>query len=374
MAIRKILYTASTEIHLTSFHLPYLRWFNEHGFEVHVAYNGINSIPFADKVWNISFGRSPLDLNNWRAYKKLKKIINEHKYELVHCHTPMASIVTRLSTIKSRNKGTKVLYTAHGFHFFKGGPIKNWLLFYPIEKFMSKFTDAIITINKEDFDLLYKKKFASTGKFKIFGIGLDPERLQIEKYDKKQLKKELLFSDDDFILLYIAEFIERKNHKFIIESIPPLINKYKNIKVLFAGGGILKDKMEKLAENRNIKNNVDFLGFRKDIGKYISITDIGISSSKQEGLGLGIAEIMYNGIPVVVSQDRGHRELVVNSKNGFVFEQENNASFLEYVEKLYLNEELRNEMGSSAKKSIEKFLIDNSLKQMTTIYKKYIKV
>ena len=239
---------------------------------------------------------------------------------------------------------------------------------------MSKFTDAIITINKEDFELLYEKKFYSKGKFQIPGIGLDPERLKTEKYNKAQLKKELLFSDDDFILLYIAEFIERKNHKFILESIPPLINKYKNIKVLFAGGGVLKGKMEKLAENRDIKKNVEFLGFRKDIGKYISISDIGISSSKQEGLGLGIAEIMYNGIPVIVTEDRGHRELVVNNKNGFVFEQENNASFLEYVEKLFLNEELRNEMGISAKKSMEKFLIDNSLKQMSTIYKEYIEV
>ena len=113
MAIRKILYTASTEIHLRSFHLPYLKWFKENGFEVHVAYNGNNSIPFTDKVWNISFGRSPLDWNNWRAYRKLKKTIDEHNYELVHSHTPMASIVTRLSTIKSRKKGTKVLYTAH---------------------------------------------------------------------------------------------------------------------------------------------------------------------------------------------------------------------------------------------------------------------
>ena len=103
---RKILYTASTEIHLRSFHLPYLRWFKEQGIEVHVAYNGNNSIPFAYKVWNISFGRSPLDLNNLRAYRKLKKIIDEHKYELIHCHTPMASIVTRLSSIKTRNNGT----------------------------------------------------------------------------------------------------------------------------------------------------------------------------------------------------------------------------------------------------------------------------
>jgi len=372
MNSKKILYTASTEIHLTSFHLPYLKWFKEQGFEVHVAYNGSNSIPFADKVWNISFGRSPLDIINWKAFKNLKRIIDNNKYVLIHCHTPMASIVTRLSAISSRKMGTKVLYTAHGFHFFKGGSFKNWLVFYPVEKFMSKFTDAIITINKEDFDLLHEKRFASDGKFQIFGIGLDPLRLQMGKHNKEQAKEELGFIKDDFIILYIAEFIARKNHKFILESIPPLINKHRNIKVLFAGGGVLKDKMQQFSKEKGIIENVEFLGFKKDIGKYISIADIGISASKQEGLGLGVAEVMFNSKPVVVTEDRGHRELVIQSENGFIYQQEDKEKFLEYIEIFYSDKILLNEMGINAKKSMKKFLLENSLKEMENIYKKYI--
>lgn len=370
--IKKILYTASTEIHLRSFHIPYLRWFKEKGYEVHVAYNGNNEIPHCDKIFNISFGRSPLDRNNWKAYHDLKKIIDKNNYSLIHCHTPMASVVTRFAAIDGRKKGTKVLYTAHGFHFYKGGPIKNWLIFYPIEKFISRYTDAIITINKEDLDILYKKKFASTGKHQIFGIGLDPERLEIHKYDKNYIKSELNYTEEDFIILYIAEFIDRKNHEFILNSISTLINKYNNIKFLFAGGGVLKNKMENLARKNGTKKNVEFLGFKKDIGKYISIADIGISASKQEGLGLGVAELMYNSLPVVVTQDRGHRELVVQNKNGFIFEQNNSEQFLEYIETFYSNKTLRDVMGIEAKNSMNKFLIENSLKKMEEIYTQYL--
>ena len=373
MPKEKILYTATTEIHLRSFHIPYLKWFKDQGYEVHVAYNGSNDLPYADKVWNISFGRSPFDKRNKQAYKDLKEIIKENNYSIIHAHTPMGGVVTRLAARSSRKKGTKVLYTAHGFHFYKGGPLKNWLFFFPVEWFLSFYSDGIITINKEDYNHLFTKKFKSSGKFQINGIGLNPERLKAD-FDgtPAELRKSLGYKEEEFLILYIAEFIDRKNHKFVIDAIPHILKIAPNAKFIFAGGGELRDTMISYAKEKGITENVDFLGFRKDIGNFIAIADAGISASKQEGLGLGVAEMMYNGLPVVISEDRGHKEMVNNEENGFMFAQNNTEQFVNYICRIYNDPVLRESIGEKGKQSIQKFMIDNSLKQMEEIYNKYV--
>ena len=207
----KVLFTASTDLFIKSFLMPYIKWFEEEGYEVHLAYNGKSPFPFIAKTWNIPFGRSPLSRSNFYAYKELKSIIKNNSFDLIHCHTPMASVLTRLAAKESRKSGTVVLYTAHGFHFYRGGPIKNWLIFYPIEKLLSSLTDGIITINKEDYQLLYKKKFKSKGKYQIPGIGINPERLSSLGRKDNSVKVNLGIDRDDIIILYIAEFIPRKN-------------------------------------------------------------------------------------------------------------------------------------------------------------------
>ena len=155
---KKVLFTATVDSHILHFHIPYLKLFKEKGYEVHVATNGNEEIPYCDKKHVISFERSPLKLNNLKAIGQLRKIINEENFDIIHCHTPMGSVVTRLAAKKARKKGTRVIYTAHGFHFYKGAPKLNWFLFYPVEKYLSKYTDTLITINKEDYDLA-KRKF-----------------------------------------------------------------------------------------------------------------------------------------------------------------------------------------------------------------------
>lgn len=367
---KKILYIASTEIHLCSFHLPYLKWFKKQGYEIHVAYNGQNAIPDADILWSIPFGRSPIDKQNYSAYNSLKKVVTTNHFELIHCHTPMASFITRLASRFTRRKGTKVLYTAHGFHFFQNGPIKNWLLYFPAEWLLSYFTDAIITINKEDFNILHSKRFLSRNKYLINGIGINPDRLKSSTNgNKNELRTKLGYSKQHILVLYIAEFIDRKNHQFIIENIPKVIILCPNIKFLFAGGGILRDKMEVLASKKGIEKYVDFLGFRKDIGSFISICDIGISASKQEGLGLGIAEMMFNALPVIVTKDRGHNEMVTNHENGLMFNQNDENQFVTHLISLYKNSDLRVSLGKKGKETIAKFMIDESLDQMAKIYK-----
>lgn len=146
--MKKVLFTATVDSHILQFHIPYLKYFKEQGYEVHVATNGNEKIPFCDVKHKIHFERSPFKINNLKAIKQLRKIIEQEKFEIIHCHTPVGSVTTRIAAKKARRKyNTKVIYTAHGFHFFKGAPIINWVLFYPIEKWLSKYTDCLITIN-----------------------------------------------------------------------------------------------------------------------------------------------------------------------------------------------------------------------------------
>ncbi|MCW9706773.1 glycosyltransferase family 4 protein [Fodinibius salsisoli] len=370
--MRKVLYTANLATHILAFHLPYLKWFKEQGFEVHVAFYGDEGIPHADKVWNIPFGRNPFSKSNIVALRKLWGLFKEHRFDVVHCHTPIAGLITRLTAVMYRSKGTNVLYTAHGFHFYKGAPLKNWLTYLPAEWILSLVTDGVITINREDFDYLHRYHFAS-GKHKINGIGLDPERLKVNGTDNRsKLRSEIGFSEDEFLVLYIAEFIDRKNHRFVIENIPYLIQENPELTFLFAGRGVLQDEMEALVRTLQVEDHVKFLGFREDIGRFLEIADMGISSSKHEGLGLGVAEMMFNQLPVVVSNDRGHRELVDHGSNGFIFEQDNSEQFRYYISKLYRDKSLREKVGKAAKESMDKFMVDKSLEQMTRIYNQYL--
>jgi len=371
----KILFIANIHKHFTAFHLPYIKLLRNHGHEVHVAANGIEEIiQEADKQFLIPFGRSPFETKNWQAYIKLKKLIETEKYDLVTCHTSIASAITRIACINARrNSNTKLVYTVHGFDFSGNSDRKTWLMYYPMEKFLSRFTDGMVTINHFDYDIITSNKFRNKNTFLINGIGVNTSRL-IENInrDKNVIRQDYDFKNNDFILIYIAEFIQRKNHQFIIESASALSNKIQNLKILFVGKGYLMEDMKSLVNKLELNNIILFLGFRTDIANLIKISDIGISSSRLEGLGLNIAEAQFLGLPVVASEDKGHKELIDNGVNGILYPQNDKKAFSESIITLYENQQLRAKMGKNAFKSVQKFDIAISLKQMDEIYKKYL--
>ncbi len=371
--MNKILFTATIDKHIECFHLPYLKWFKDNGFEVHVASRGELNIPHCDVKYNVPFVRAPYGLENLKAYVELKKIIDENDYRIIHCHTPMGGVVTRLAARAARKRGTKVLYTAHGFHFFKGAPLINWLLFYPVEKFLSRYTDGIITINSEDLTLVRERNFKTQEAFKIYGIGVNTERFKkISPEEKRQLREKYGYAKEDFILIYAAEFIHRKNHKFILDAMPQLKASIPRLKVLFAGRGALLEEMQAYAKSKGINGQVEFLGFRSDIEQLMALSDVGISSSRQEGLGLNLAEEMHCGLPVVAAVNRGHREMVADGRNGFLFEQNNYDQFITGIKKLYEDRNLWRQFSEEAIASAQRFTIEHSLKKMADIYQKYL--
>ena len=310
--MKKILFTATVDSHILQFHIPYLQWFKEQGYEVHVATNGDEKIPYCDVKHKIPFERSPIKINNIKAIFKLKKIIENEKFDIIHCHTPMGSVVTRLAAKNARKKyGTKVIYTAHGFHFFKGASLLNWIIFYPIEKYLSNFTDCLITINDEDYNLAKRKFKAKRIEF-VNGVGVDQSKFDFKMSDteKHELRQSLGLKDDDFVIIYVAELSKRKNQGMLIKAVKELIDEGNNsIKVILPGTDSMNGYYQKLVKKLNIENNIKFLGYRKDIPKLLRISNLYVSTAKQEGLPVNVIEAMFSGLPIIATDCRGNRDI-----------------------------------------------------------------
>lgn len=369
-AQKKILYVATSDIHLTTFHLPYLKWLSEMGYIVEIAaeQRGGFSIDCVHQAHWMPFPRKLVSIQNIKTYRRLKDLIDAGDYNLIHCHTPIPSALTRLASRRWRKKGGKLLYTAHGFHFYRGAPIKNWIFYYPIEWILSAFTDTIITINKADFDYI-DGRMRHNQSFMIPGIGVQTDRFRpVTKEDRHKFREELGFADDDFILLYVAEFIPRKNHQFLIDALPGILRQIPNVKLLFAGRGELLEKCEAQIASQNLGDAVHFLGFRSDIPKLAAIADVAVSSSRHEGLGLALVEQMLCQTPCIASEDRGHREFVIDGETGFLFPQRDTKAFQERVLEMFNNCDLRSKLGRSARDCALEFSIDKSLEEMKNIY------
>jgi len=378
--MKKVLFVAHVvKRHFMLFHVPYIKWFKNNGYETHVCanndYENKNDckIPHCDKYYDLPFQRSPFSSKNIATYKELKKIINQNQYDIIHCHTPVGGVLTRIAARNARKKGTKVIYTAHGFHFYKGAPIVNWILYYPIEKWLSRYTDILITINNEDFERA-KRKFKTKKVEYIQGVGIDLNKFKpqlIEK--KKELRKKYGYSDTDFILIYVAEMSYRKHQDLLINVVNILKTKIPVLKLLLVGTGELLDKYIVQAKRLKLEQHINFLGYRNDIPNLVSIADVSVSSSRQEGLPVNVMEAMATGLPLVVTNCRGNRDLVKDGENGYVVEIDDVYGFAKAVEKLYNSEELRKSFSKKSLEIIKEYSLDKVREDMSKIYNNMIK-
>lgn len=369
--MKKVLFTAHVDSHILHFHIPFLKMFKESGYEVHVATNGDREIPYCDKKHKVSFERSPLKVNNLKAIGQLKKIIDDEQFDIIHCHTPMGSVVTRLAAKEARKKGTRVIYTAHGFHFYKGAPILNWLIFYPVEKYLSKYTDTLITINMEDYNLA-QKKFSKRCKDIQYvpGVGIDEEKFNFEmtQKEKNDLRKSLGIKKDDFVMIYPAELSKRKRQMWLISTLRDLLSRYDDIHLLLPGKDSLNGKCQKLVNSLNLENQIHCLGYRNDIPKLLKISNLALSSAKQEGLPVNLMEAMYVGIPIIASDCRGNRDLVSNGKNGYLIELDDVEKLIKYIKNFYSSKNECLKFSNESKKMIKNYLLDKIKDYMLLIY------
>lgn len=369
----KVLLTATVQSHICQFHKPLVEVLHSHGYEVHVAArnnlaekNGLK-LDFVDKVYDIPFARSPKSKDNLRAYKELKKIIKKENYEVIHCNTPMGGVVTRLAARKERKKGVKVYYTAHGFHFYKGAPKKNWLIYYPIEKIFAKyFTDKLITIANSDKEIALNHKFG-TSVFRIHSVGINNDKYFVRTDEEIQDKREDEgYLCDDFICICTGELNKNKNQKRLIEMIPKILVHIPNFKLLLAGNGPERENLINLAKELNVEKYIQFLGYRTDLENYVAIADVAISVSIREGLGINLIEAMACGKPVIGSDNRGHREFIRNGENGFIVKSD--TEIVKYIATLFQNKNLRIELGRTAEKTAKLYSAHCVMKELEKIY------
>jgi len=361
--MQKALYVATVDSHINAFHLPYLKLLKDMNYEVHVATNGTEQFPNCDKKHTICIERSPFKIKNIKAIKQLKKIIEKENYEIIHCHTPMGSVVTRLAAKEARKKGTRVIYTAHGFHFYKGAPVLNWLLFYPVEKYLSKYTDTLITINKEDYNLAKKKfnKRCQNIEY-IPGVGIELEKFNFKmtEKEKNKLRESIGFKKNDFVMIYPARLDKNKNQIFLINIMEKLVKENSNIHLLLVGKDELNGYYQKIVSKKSLNDNIHFLGFRKDIPRLLKISDIAISSSKREGLPVNIIEALACGSPIIALNCRGMSDLIKNEKNCYIVN--NQTDFITSINKI-------NKIKEKTKLK-EKFYTDSILTNIKKIYSK----
>jgi len=371
----KILFVATVDQkHIIKFHTPFLRWFHEQGYEVHVACAGNAVVPYCDVKHSIPFKRSPFRINNIRAYKLLKHLIDSNGFKLIHCHTPVGGVVGRLAARDARKRGTKVLYTAHGFHFYKGAPIKNWLLYYPVEKWLAKYTDHLITINDEDYQLVIKKKFKAKQVSHVNGVGIDLNRFEQTSEEKRQeLRKRYGYDADAFILIYVAEMTFRKHQDLLINAMHKLRLEIPNIRLLLVGDGEKLEEYRNLAKNLRVNDIVEFLGYRNDIPELMSLSNVAVSSSRQEGLPVNIMEAMAIGLPVVASNCRGNRDLLIANAHESIVQNSTN-SFVDEIIQVVENPLTTQRQGDVNTIHIQNYSIQSVLASMEAIYNSELKL
>lgn len=370
---KKVLLTATVQSHICQFHRPLAEVLHAHGYEVHVAArdnlaekNGLK-LDFAEKVYNVPFSRSPKSPDNLRAYRELKKILAQEHYDVIHCNTPMGGIVTRLAARKARKKGTKVFYTAHGFHFYKGAPKKNWLVFYPIEKLFSRITDTLITITHEDYALALKKFHCRVAH--MYGVGVDEKRYHVVSPEEREaVRHQLGFGERQKILLCVGELLPNKNQAMAIRMLDLVRKTCPDALLLLAGNGPQRENLERLTEELGLREHVRFLGYCTELEKYQQAADLLVSCSKREGLPLNIVEAMLSGNPVAATQNRGHRELIRSGETGYLVDVNDTEAMAQAVVSLLEDEEKRRKLGANAAAFAKQYGFENVKQALEEIY------
>lgn len=366
----RILYVSTLSSTVNAFMIPHIKLLLEQGHHVDVACN-IDREDISPcltekgcEVFDVKFQRSPTSKYNYGAYKKLKRLIQEKKYEIVHTHTPVASMCTRLACRNMKN--VRVMYTAHGFHFFKGAPLKNWLLYYPIEYWLSRYTDVIITINKEDFDRANREFKAKSVRY-VPGVGLDIKKISQVAVDKLEKRREIDVGESSFVILSVGELNKNKNHETVIRAIAKLNNP--NLYYVICGQGNLESYLRNLSKKLRVEKQVKLLGYRKDIADICKAADVFAFPSRREGLGMAALEAMASGIPIITSNVHGIVDYSIDGVTGYNYDPTDVDGFAESFTLLETKLEKRLEIGNSNLESVKRFDLNNVLITLSDIYK-----
>lgn len=357
---KKLLIT-STDLMMIQFLIPHVNYLSENGFEVTIACsvvgNRLDDVKQAINenvdFYTVRLVRNPLKIKNMKGYADLKRIIDEGHFDIIWTNEPVMGVMTRLAARSAKKHGTKVVYIAHGFHFYKGAPKLNWLA-CPIEIFMSHFNDVLVTINWEDFHWAEKHLHTKVVKH-IDGIGVDfTKRTALVARNEK--RKALGIADDEIFILSVGELQKRKNHEPMIRAVAGLHNP--KVKYKICGRGELKEHLENLVKELNMQDQVSFLGYRKDVPEIMDAADIYAHPSLREGLGLASLEAMAAGLPLVTSNVQGIPDYVENGVTGFMCDPMDVESYKSNLERLIGDSELRRQISANNLEYVKKYDIE----------------
>ena len=343
--MKRVLMLASVASMIDQFNMPNIALLQKLGYQVDVACNFIEGNTCSDervaelkqklqdmhvRCYQIDFARNIKHMGqNMRALRQVEGLMKQNGYAFCHCHSPIGGVVARIAGHRTR---TKVIYTAHGFHFYQGAPIVNWLVYYPVEKMLSRWTDVLITINHEDYKLA-KKKFKMKKLTYVPGIGIDTQRECLSQNEKEEKRKELGIPQDAFLITNAAEFTPNKNQKTVIEAIEQLHNP--NIYFVMCGIGEKKAELEQYVKEHGLEEHIRFVGFRNDLHEILQTSDCFVLSSFREGLSVALMEAMAEGLPVVCGRIRGNVDLIKDGKGGILVLPGEEKDYEEAFRKLY---------------------------------------
>lgn len=368
----KILYVATVLSHICQFHLPYLQMLQEQGHEIHVAAhdnleekNGLQ-LNYANRHIEIPFERSPYHPRNISAYRKLKALLDQERYDVIVCNTPVGGILTRLAARKCRKAGTRVVYIAHGFHFYKGASKLNWLLYYPLEKRMARLCDVVVTVNEEDYRLA-KERFP--GKVaRIHGVGVREDRFcPASEAEQAEMRHREGFAKEDFLVVCTGELNENKNQKTLIDAAALLKDQIPNLKVLLAGNGPTEQALRNQITEKQLEETVKLLGYRADLEKLVPAVNAVVSCSYREGLPLNIVEGMLCKKPVVASVNRGNAELVEDGVTGYLLPPDDAAGFAERILRLSRDPALAESMGEAGFRKAQAYTVSAVRNEISSV-------
>lgn len=373
--MKKILIT-STDLMMVQFLHPHVRDLYEHGFEVVIACSDVGGRlnEVKEKVGAYSktihvprLRRNPLSPKNFLGYGDMKRVMAEEHFDLIWTNEPVMGVITRLCARKQRKRGAKVMYMAHGFHFFKGAPIVNWLVYYPIEKIMAKHTDMIITVNAEDYSRA--KLFNVRDVRYIHGIGINTERLTLPE-TRGNIREELGIAEDSFVVLSVGELNKNKNQKTIIKAIAKLNDS--SIHYVMCGKGPLHDRLVRLVKKYGLEGNIHFLGYRKDVVNICSQADVYVMPSFREGLPVSSLEAMFCGLPLLTSNIRGLVDVNKDGENGILQSPTDVDGFARAIRKFKGDPQLKLKMGERNRRDVIPYTLDNTKKEIQCIIKEIL--
>lgn len=379
--MKRVLIVASVASMIDQFNMENIKLLLSLGYKVEVAANfenpGNMSIQKKElltaklkqmrvKIHQIDFSRNMKQVKNHLiAYKQLKKVVADNKIDIIHCHSPIGGAISRLV---GKTNNVKVIYTAHGFHFYKGAPLINWMLYFPIEYYLSKYTDQLIVINQEDY-VRARKLFPIKNVHLVHGVGVDIKKIENIEIDRQQKKLELKILNEQIVLLSIGELNDNKNHELVIDCLKDFNNV--NFKYLICGDGVLKEKLQAKIKQYDLEDKIELLGYRTDILELLKICDFFIFPSKREGLLVSIMEAMACRVPVIGSKIRGNSDLIQDNINGFLFSLDDRKEFIQIITKFLLKEYDEDDLNfikENAFKSVQNYSLKNVLDELKKVY------